>query len=420
MSEATTSPEDLKVPVDDGTKAPRKKQVGPILAFFSSFKLATLLFFFLLLLTLFGTLAQVEMGIQDVIDKYFTSWLVLEEFPIKIGGDEAFKIVVPLPGGAPVGILLFINILVGGILRIRANWKKVGVVISHFSVLVLLAGGAIAHQYGVLGSMVVYEGEETNVFRDFHLWDIEVVKWNGDSAGQKALILPHEKLRALTGDRNRRFFSENIPFEIEISDVKRNSWVTLAGGGKSRFNMMRIPDAKEVEANVPGANIKIITPEGDLIAEDILWGASEYPLTVETNGEVYGISYERRVYNTTFTVALDDFIKRDYPGTARPKDFRSKVRKLKDGTEEQAVIWMNHPLRDDGYAVFQADYGPKGVPVGQETYSVFQVAKNPTDHLPLAVCVVIGIGLLIHYGIMLTRFLSRNSRSKPKVSSAAA
>ena len=61
--------------------APRKRPVGPVLAFFSSFQLATLLFFFLLLLTLFGTLAQREMGIQDVIEKYFTSWLVLEEFP---------------------------------------------------------------------------------------------------------------------------------------------------------------------------------------------------------------------------------------------------------------------------------------------------------------------------------------------------
>ncbi|MEM9479731.1 MAG: cytochrome c biogenesis protein ResB [Verrucomicrobiota bacterium] len=406
--------------LQDGTQAPRRRKVGPVLAVLSSFQLATVIFFFLLLLTLFGTLAQVEIGIQDVIEIYFTSWYVLQEIPIKFGGEEVFNLVIPLPGGAPLSILLFFNILIGGLLRLRANWRKVGVIISHFSVLVLLAGGFIAHQFSILGSMVVDEGGRTNVFRDFHLWDIEVVRWTGKDAGEKAFILPEEQVRPLKDDRSRTFFSQDIPFEIKVSNYNRNSRVVGTGMDNGRhLQLLGQRDAKEAERNVPGAEVEVINKDGITIAEGILWGAGEFPLTFEAGGETYGISYNRRTYTTTFTVVLDDFVKENYPGVARAKSYRSSVRKLKEGIEEPAVIKMNHPLRDDGYAIFQADYGPKDVPVGEETYSVFQVAKNPTDHLPLVVCVVIGIGLLIHYCIILFRFLDRSSAKKTGAPTAA-
>ena len=47
--------------------------LGKIYNFFSGYLLAIILLTFLLVLTYFGTMAQVEMGLYEASDKYFES-----------------------------------------------------------------------------------------------------------------------------------------------------------------------------------------------------------------------------------------------------------------------------------------------------------------------------------------------------------
>jgi len=62
---------------------------------------------------------------------------------------------------------------------------------------------------------------------------------------------------------------------------------------------------------------------------------------------------------------------------------------------------MNQPLRYDGKAFYQASFG-KG-----DTLSILQVVENPGWLLPYISCVLVTLGLLIHFGITLRRFLKR-------------
>ena len=53
--------------------------LGKIYNFFSGYLLAIILLTFLLVLTYFGTMAQVEMGLYEASDKYFESLFLVQE-----------------------------------------------------------------------------------------------------------------------------------------------------------------------------------------------------------------------------------------------------------------------------------------------------------------------------------------------------
>ena len=64
------------------------------------------------------------------------------------------------------------------------------------------------------------------------------------------------------------------------------------------------------------------------------------------------------------------------------------------------LIYMNQPLRYDGKAFYQASFG-KG-----DTLSILQVVENPGWLLPYISCVLVSIGLLVHFGITLRRSIA--------------
>ena len=118
------------------------------------------------------------------------------------------------------------------------------------------------------------------------------------------------------------------------------------------------------------------------------------------------------VYDLPFHVRLNRFVKRDHPGTLTAADYRSFVEIPEDG-DRVVQIYMNTPLRKDGFVMYQTSWGPQiaGRPDGGPPwYSVFEVAENPSDKWPEYSCWVIAIGLLIHFSMKLTRFLGSSTR----------
>ena len=82
--------------------------------------------------------------------KYFDSWFLLEDVgPIKI----------PLPGATLLMAMLFVNMVCGGIIRIRKNWRTFGVVIAHCSIFTLLVAGLVSIFYKVEGNLRLIEGQ---------------------------------------------------------------------------------------------------------------------------------------------------------------------------------------------------------------------------------------------------------------------
>ena len=104
---------------------------------------------------------------------------------------------------------------------------------------------------------------------------------------------------------------------------------------------------------------------------------------------------------------MDETTQEKHPGTDRARKFTSKVTKLSNGREEKKVVTMNEPVRSEGYAVFQQTFD-SGEKRGGIPQSGFQIVENPSDHWPLISCIIVAIGLLIHFTMMLARSMKWN------------
>jgi cytochrome c-type biogenesis protein CcsB len=130
------------------------------------------------------------------------------------------------------------------------------------------------------------------------------------------------------------------------------------------------------------------------------------PKTVEIDGKAYEMQLRHRRYYKPYRLHLIDFRFDRYPGTNVPKNYSSLVR-LDDpsrGEDREIKIWMNHPLRYGGETYFQSSFDDR-----TEKTTVLQVVKNPGWLLPYVACVIGGVGLVVHFGIMLFAFVQRRS-----------
>ena len=107
----------------------------------SSFGLSCVLLLLLGLLTWLGTLEQVDHGLFEVQKRYFESFFLLHPVgPLQI----------PLPGANLVLSLLFVNLMVGGVLRMRRGTATVGILITHLGIALLLVAGFVKMYYSPL------------------------------------------------------------------------------------------------------------------------------------------------------------------------------------------------------------------------------------------------------------------------------
>jgi hypothetical protein len=127
------------------------------------------------------------------------------------------------------------------------------------------------------------------------------------------------------------------------------------------------------------------------------------PQSFTHEGHTYVISIRPTRHYLPYALTLKKFSHDKYPGTDIPKNFSSLVQISNPGKGEarDVLIYMNQPLRYEGRTFYQASFG-KG-----DTLTILQVVENPGWLLPYISCVLVTIGLLVHFAIMLRRSLKR-------------
>ncbi|MFP4500326.1 MAG: cytochrome c biogenesis protein ResB [Candidatus Hydrogenedentota bacterium] len=381
----------------------------------ASYGLAIVVLFFLLVLTLLGTIAQVEMGLFEAQKKYFESFYLVHEFrmpeALPVVGGAALPVL--LPGAYLLLVVLFVNILLGAIIRAPKNWRRPGMLITHGGILLLLLGGFVTNEFSQRGYMQLYEGESARTIRSYHDWEITVTATEGANAG-KAYIIPGELFTDLESGGARTFQHPGLPFDLLIEGYMRNCQpqpAVAAAQGIDGFRLERLEPAKQAEANAAGAYATAITPEGDSHA-GILFGYAQAPWTFTAGGARYAVKLRKKEFPIPFTIRLDNFIHEMHPGTRMASNFESEVTKIEDGSQRRITIRMNEPLRHKGYTFFQASWGPQNAAPDQALFSVFEVVRNPADQWPLYACVVISFGMALHFMQKLLAHLKRQNRSR--------
>jgi hypothetical protein len=383
------------------------KLLQRIVDVFSSLWLSALLLSLLALLTWLGTLEQVDHGLYEVQKKYFESFFLFHEVgPISI----------PLPGANLVMWLLLVNIVIGGIVRMRKTKATIGVLVTHLGIILLLVAGFVKNYFSTDGHITLFEGESADYYQSYYRWEVAILEEQADGTVAEH-ILNHDQVAACIGAEGRVFRSSTLPFEVRLTHFLKNSRpmpkgpmfevkVPVADG----LFLSELEPEPEAEANVAGVCVTVTGRDGSQ-QSGLLWGVERAPLTVRMAGKRYGLTLRHERYPMPFEVQLLDFIKEDHPRMAMAKAFESDVKVREDGSERTVKIEMNAPLRDRGLVLYQASWGPQNAGPQTPLFSTLSVVSNPADQYPFYACIVIAVGMLLHFLMKLARYL-RSQQSK--------
>lgn len=378
-----------------------------IFRFFASFGFAVVLLLLLLLIVFLGTLYQVDHGLYAAQQKYFNSFFVVHHF--------FDRLPVTLPGGYLLISLFLVNIVLGGIVRIRKSKRTAGIIIAHIGVIVMIVGGAITYHYSDSGNMQLYEGETSDEFESYYDWTIEVAQ---PAVSDTAHVIDQSLFKDLGPGKRRTFTNPDWPFDLVVSNFARNAWPVREQGGEGGlavdgFRLEPLPLEKEAEQNLPGVYVTAVDKESGEKTEGILWGMALQPLTVAGDDAEWTVGLARKRWKVPFTVTLDDFNRELHPGTDMPAAFESYITKTEEGKPDEKIhIYMNHPLRYQGYTFFQASWGPQNAGPNDRLFSVFAVVRNPADQVPLIACIIVGVGLTLHFGQRLYKYLRKETTKR--------
>ena len=376
---------------------------------FASFRLACALFVMLLVVVLVGTLEQQHLSLYEVQRKYFASLF--------------FTTPVPFPGGALLLGLLFLNLTIGGLLRIRWKTATLGVIVVHVGILMLLVGGFIEFRLSQKGFLhLAKEGASGNRFQSYDDWDLAVERAGSDA---KQWIVPTEEVALATNGRTVRVTAPDLPFDLMLTGYARDTEVKparSAGGGIEGIELVEVSSATlEGGFNSPGVAATVVakgSAASPADARGFLRGSDgAYAWTVTRDGTDYRVALVRRSWPMPFDTRLDRAIGETHPGTEGGRAmemfrrFSSFVTVNDGGVSREVHITMNEPLRWKGMILYQSGYGRYG---DGRPWSTLAVVHNPSDRSPIIACVVIGLGMLLHFGRRLLQYLDVEARRRER------
>jgi len=386
-------------------------QIKPrsIFDFFASYGFAIVIMSLLMLLTLFGTLEQVEHGLYEVQKKYFDSLFLVHHFgPIPFVG----TVPIPLPGVYLLLVLLSINLVCGAIIRAPKNWKRPGMLIAHGGILFMMVAGFVTFHYSVSGHMTLYERQSASHFSSYYDFEISIVE---ATANPRQFVIEGDRFNYIDEGQQRVFHHPELPFELRIDRYYRNAAPQFVPGFEEAVDgvlMRPLPLEAEAERNVAGAVVTLLDRETGNSREGLLWAIALAPWKVAYNDTEYIIDLRHQRFPVPFTITLDKFIRELHPRTGIASNFESEVTKLQDGQERKIAIRMNEPLRHEGLTFFQASWGPPDAGPNEPLFSTFAVVRNPADKWPEYSCYVIALGLLIHFAQKLAAYLKAENRRR--------
>jgi hypothetical protein len=381
----------------------KKSFVTYLIGFITSLKLTIVCLAMGMVLIFVGTIAQVRIGIDQAVEIYFRSVFVWETVP-------GTTLRVPImPGGFLVGGVLLLNLVAGHLYRFRLSWRKSGILLAHAGLIVLLLGELFTAMFSRESMMRITEGQTKNYSEAYRETELAVTD-QGDPQKDRMAVFYEHGLKS-----GASFQLPTLPFKVEVRGCFLNSQIVRRSADNARWGsplattgigvqytareLPRTGNPKERDMTV--AWVELVGPGGSLGT----WMVSNVfeetqPFTFE--GRSYTIELRQRRTYKPYSLTLLDFSHDRYPGTNIPRNFSSRVH-LVDPTrneDREVLIYMNHPLRYDGLAFYQSGY--EG-----ETTTVLQVVRNPSRHLPYISCVMVGLGLLIQFGIHLTDFFTK-------------
>ena len=385
---------------------------GHFVKFFTSLRLTVVLLVLSIVLVFWATLAQTHLGIWGVQERFFRTFFVLVHIP-------GTNIPIPaFPGGYFLGTLLLINLIASHVYRFHFTWRKAGIQMTHFGLIVLLLGELIT---GILQQdfqLRLQEGETKNHSESFRLNELAIIDMT-DAQFDDVVAIPEE-----TVAKGAPIQHPKLPFRVIPHGYLPNANLQMQAqtppGAPTVTNLstqgigprlsvipMR-PTYRDNERNLPSAFVELIGAEGP-IGTWLVSPMLVQPQIFEYAGRTWRLEFRFLREYKPFSLELLELRHDIYPGSDIPKNFSSRVRiQAADGSDQrEALIYMNNPLRYRGFTFYQYQMD------SANGFSVLQVVRNPGWIIPYIACVLLTLGLLWQFLYHLWTF-ARRRRPAPR------
>ncbi|MDP7006566.1 MAG: cytochrome c biogenesis protein ResB [Phycisphaerales bacterium] len=387
-----------------------------ILKSLSSLRLTVVVFALSIFLIFAGTLAQVHEGIWTVVAKYFRSVVVTIDFQIFVPQSIAE---IPgafwFPGGLTLGVVMFVNLVAAHIVRFKLNKKRIGIIITHLGVILLLAGEFVTGIAAKEGNMTILEGQSSNYIEDSRSTELAIID-QSDAVDDLVVVVPDTYLSS----ENDEITHNLLPFSIRVNEWMPNSVILgpdqdqgsrkgLANSGSANiYAALPIPVSTGVDGagvDAPSAYVTLLR-NGNEIGTFLLSSFIDKPQSINVNDKTYWLQLRFTRTYKPFTLHLIDFKHDLFTGTQMARNYSSLVRLVdkKRNVDREVLISMNHPLRHAGETFYQASF------LRGDSGTVLQVVQNPGWLLPYISSTMITIGMLLHFGNRLIPALRRHSK----------
>jgi hypothetical protein len=401
---------------------PKARKAGPghrawqALSVLASLRLTVVLFALSIVLVFVGTLAQIDAGIWTVVKDYFRSfyvWVPLQLFfPRSLHIPGSF----PFPGGWLLGSLLLANLLAAHATRFKVSWKRSGILLLHAGIIVMLVSELVTGLFAVEGNMTIVAGGEANYVEHNHASELAVID-PSDPKKDDVVVIPGSILR-----KGGMIRHESLPFDVQVDRYLVNSAEpeevgkdfnnpATAGHGRSLV-ALELPEnsgtGTDQKVDIPSAYLTLKEKGterslGTFLVSVWFPVANQPPQQVIVGGKSYEVGLRFKRTYKPYTIRLLEFRHDKYIGTDTPKNFSSRVRVMdpERGEDREVLISMNNPLRFRGETFYQTGWIPG------DRGTILQVVRNPGWLMPYVSCIMVALGMLVHFGLQLFGSLSR-------------
>jgi hypothetical protein len=407
---------------------PSKGPVFQILEALADLRITVALFVLSLVLVFYGTLVQKDIGTWPAVNQYFRTFFVkLPVETVLLYVNSSHKLLdpeskeamfsipgwIPYPGGWLLGALMLVNLLAAHAIRFKLAWRRSGILLIHAGIIILMLGELITGLYAVEGIMTIEEGKSSNFIEHRDTPELAFVR---PASADKDEVIAFRKPVLKPGEI---LDHPALPFTIQVKEFMINSEIKdiEKGGGKATaglgLQMEAVPVGEargmEDDQNLSSAYVTLMDRANGKELGTYLVSARLNEQWIRVGDQTYQMSLRFKRSPRPYTFHLEKFEFKKFLATGIARDFRSHIHLVDPtrGEDRKGVeISMNNPLRYHGETFYQFQANPGGM-----AGTVLQVVRNPAWTLPYIACTVVCLGMLIHFGLHLSRFLERRAAS---------
>lgn len=388
-----------------------------ILAPLASLKLTVVLMALAIVLIFIGTLAQAHLGVWQAVEQYFRSPIAWVDLQIVFSSQSVPAWLIPIPGGLTLGGLMLLNLLAAHLVRFSFSPQRLGIIVLHAGLAVLLVGELVTYLCAREGLMSITEGQSATYIEDIRRVELALVDTSAPAQDQ-VWSIPQRRLQDAHA-QGGTIKLPGTPLELDVVEWMPNAELlerktedsSIMGFGR-QFMAQRVAQVAGADgggSDSPAALVRL-HHTGRTAGTWLVAAGLQEPQSFTLDGHELQLTLRYQRTYQPYRVHLLEFRHDKFVGTEIARNFSSRVR-IEDpaqGTDREVVISMNQPLRYRGDTLYQASYQP------DNRGTILQVVRNPGWLLPYLACVLVTVGMVYHFGWQVSKFTRQRQPATAK------